>query len=303
MSPDVMPHCSAMASTPGPAHCRKLRSTNPAFAASLKAGVPGAMAAAAQSASFMWISTAAACQYRFGFGMLESFRTLYAQGGIPRFYSGVIPTVVHVTLCRFGDTTANVLALENIPSPSIPLKTAVASVFAATWRAALLPLETLRANMQVKGPVNGRFAVEQRFKAGGLRALYAGAFASFTVGLLGHFPFFCTVNILSDAVPLPESATNLQTIGRNGGMGFVASMASDVVTNAFKIIATVKQTTLKPVTYYEAARKIVIADGLAALVTRGLKTRMIGNGLQGATFVLLWKEIERRRAASHTIVP
>lgn len=292
-----------MASPSGSVHCRKLRSTNPAFTATLKAGVPGAMAAAAQSASFMWISTAAAFQYRFGTGMLDAFRTLYAQGGISRFYSGAIPTVVHVTFCRFGDTTANVMALENIPSTSIPLRTAVASVFAACWRVALLPLETLRANMQVKGPVSGRSAVEQRFKAGGLRALYSGAFASFTAGLFGHFPFFCTVNILSDAVPLSEDASNLQRIGRNGGMGFVASMTSDVVTNAFKIVATVKQTTSKPLTYYDAVRKIVRADGVTALVTRGLKTRIIGNGLQGATFVLLWKEIERRRADSHSIVP
>lgn len=265
--------------------------------------MPGAMAAAAQSASFMWISTAAAFQYRFGTGMVDAFRILYAQGGITRFYSGVFPTVLHVTLCRFADTTANIVALDAVPSSSIPLKTAVASIFAASWRAALLPLETLRANMQVNGPISGLSAVQHRLRTGGVCALYSGACASFTAGLLGHFPFFCTVNVLSIAVPLSNDASNLQRIGRNGGMGFVASMASDVVTNAFKIIATMKQTAARPITYYDAASKIIRTDGVAALVTRGLKTRLIGNGLQGATFVLLWKEIERRKAASHTIIP
>lgn len=273
------------------------------FETALKAGFPGAAAAAAQSASFMWISTAAAFQYRSGGGMVEAFRTLYAQGGVLRFYSGLLPTVLHVTLCRFGDTTANVLALNHVPSESIPLKTAVASVIAASWRAVLLPLETVRSNLQVKGPVSGRLALQQRLRTAGFAGLFSGTTASFSAGLLGHFPFFCTVNVLSNAVTLRDDASTWQRIGRNGGMGFLASMCGDVVTNGFKIIATNKQTSKKPISYYETARYIVHRDGFLALLTRGLKTRLLGNGLQGATFVLLWKEIERRRSSAHTLVP
>lgn len=269
----------------------------------MKSGVPGACAAAAQSASLMCLSTTAAFQYRSGTGTTEAIRTLYAQGGLSRFYSGALPTVLHVTLCRFGDTAANSFALQHAPTSSVPLATALASVAAASWRCLLLPLETVRSNLQVKGLVCGRKAVQTRFQTAGLFGLYSGATASFTAGLLGHFPFFCTVNLISNAVPLPDDVTTMQKIGRNGGMGFLASMCSDVVTNGFKIVATYKQTSKTSRSYYETARNIIKADGIFAIVTRGLKTRLLGNGLQGATFVLLWKEIESRRASSHTLVP
>ena len=225
--------------------------------------------------------------------MADAFRTLYAQGGVKRFYTGVFPTVLHVTLCRFGDTTANGLAIAYVPTDSLAVKTLAASVGGGSWRACLLPLETVRANMQVRGK-GGMAVVQSRFAAGGFRALYAGAAASFTAGVLGHFPFFFTVNWISQAVPLTEDASLLQKLGRNGGMGFLAAMCSDVATNGFKIIATNKQTNKMNVSYYDTAKKIVRRDGLPALVTRGLKTRMIGNGLQGAMFVVLWKGIEER---------
>lgn len=302
--PPVCQHlgrCNCVCRTAVTARCPSLSASTPVYVSAVKAGFPGAAAAAAQSASFMWISTVAAFQYRSGSCMSEAFRTLYAQGGISRFYSGLFPTVMHVTLCRFGDTTANVMAMNHVPSESIPLKTAIASVIAAGWRAILLPLETVRSNLQVKGPISGRLALHQRLSTVGLAGMYSGATASFSAGLLGHFPFFCTVNVLSNAVPLSGDASTAQKISRNGGMGFLASMCSDVVTNGFKIVATNKQTSRKPMSYYETAQKIISRDGLFALVTRGLKTRMIGNGLQGATFVLLWKEIESRRS-DHTIV-
>lgn len=225
--------------------------------------------------------------------MADAFRTLYSQGGVARFYAGVLPTVLHVTLCRFGDTTANNAALAYLPGDSLAGKTALASVSGAAWRALLLPLETVRSNMQVRGQ-GGMDVVRGRFYARGLRGLYSGAAASFGAGLLGHFPFFFTVNWVSQAVPLADDAHILQKIGRNGGMGFLAAMCSDVVTNGFKIIATNKQTNKNHLTYYETAKKIVTRDGLLALVTRGLKTRILGNGLQGATFVVLWKGIEER---------
>lgn len=234
--------------------------------------------------------------------MREAFRTLYAQGGVKRFYTGLLPTVLHVTLCRFGDTTANSAALAYVPSDSLPAKTAVASVTAAAWRATLLPLETVRANMQVRGK-GGMAVVQKRFAAGGVWGLYAGAAASFTAGLLGHFPFFLTVNWVSEAVPLGDDATIVHKLGRNGGMGFLAAMCSDVATNGFKIIATNKQTNKKHMTYYETAKKIVRRDGLPALVTRGLKTRILGNGLQGAMFVVLWKGIEERLVTKRTDQP
>lgn len=75
-------------------------------------------------------------------------------------------------------------------------------------------------------------------------------------------------------------------------------MTSDVCTNGVKVIATNMQTGTKGMSYFDTARKIVMMDGIVSLVTRGLKTRLTGTELQGAAFVMLWKEIEVRLGKS-----
>lgn len=39
----------------------------------------------------------------------------------------------------------------------------------------------------------------------------------------------------------------------------------------------------------ESARRVIQVDGLRGLFGRGLKTRIIANGLQGLLFSVLWK--------------
>jgi hypothetical protein len=39
----------------------------------------------------------------------------------------------------------------------------------------------------------------------------------------------------------------------------------------------------------EAARLVVLDDGITGLFGRGLKTRILCNGLQGLLFSILWK--------------
>lgn len=39
----------------------------------------------------------------------------------------------------------------------------------------------------------------------------------------------------------------------------------------------------------EAARLVVREDGISGLLGRGLKTRILSNGLQGLLFSILWK--------------
>jgi len=48
---------------------------------------------------------------------------------------------------------------------------------------------------------------------------------------------------------------------------------------------------LFPLTPYivEAARLVVLEDGFIGLFGRGLKTRILCNGLQGLLFSILWK--------------
>lgn len=37
----------------------------------------------------------------------QALRTLYKEGGIPRFYQGLLPALVQGPASRFGDTAAN----------------------------------------------------------------------------------------------------------------------------------------------------------------------------------------------------
>ena len=46
--------------------------------------------------------------------------------------------------------------------------------------------------------------------------------------------------------------------------------------------------------YPQALRTVVDADGLMGLFGRGLKTRLMANGVQGLAFAVLWKEIQGR---------
>ena len=39
----------------------------------------------------------------------------------------------------------------------------------------------------------------------------------------------------------------------------------------------------------EAARLVVLEDGISGLLGRGLKTRILCNGLQGLLFAILWQ--------------
>ena len=52
-------------------------------------------------------------QYRYGTTTTEAIKTLYADGGYPRYYQGLSAALVQGPVARFGDTAANagILAL------------------------------------------------------------------------------------------------------------------------------------------------------------------------------------------------
>lgn len=89
-------------------------------------------------------------QYRNGTTFPVALRTLYADGGIPRFYRGVVPALIQGPLSRFGDTAANtgVLTLldhlESTKNLNIGIKTVAASVGAGLFRIFLMPVDTVK---------------------------------------------------------------------------------------------------------------------------------------------------------------
>ena len=79
---------------------------------------------------------------------------------------------------------------------------------------------------------------------------------------------------------------------RSAGIGFASSVVSDSITNSVRVVKTIRQTYHQPIGYREAAQLVVRKEGVVGLLGRGLKTRLLANGLQGLMFSVLWTRIE-----------
>jgi hypothetical protein len=55
-----------------------------------------------QVLSLMWLRTTINYQYRHGGTMVGALKVLYAEGGIPRFYKGLLPALIQVGGCVTG---------------------------------------------------------------------------------------------------------------------------------------------------------------------------------------------------------
>ena len=60
----------------------------------LRGGVPGMISMCVQVLGLMWMRTTMNYQYANGLSTLQALRTLYADGGIPRFYKGLAPALI-----------------------------------------------------------------------------------------------------------------------------------------------------------------------------------------------------------------
>jgi len=258
----------------------------------LGGGLPGAAAMVIQVGSLMWLRTTMNYQYRYGTSTLTAIKTLYSQGGIPRFYKGVVPALFQGPLSRFGDTAANAgsLALlesyESTKDLPIAAKTAVASTTAALFRILLVPIDTVKTIMQVEGS-NGIPALKAKFKTNGIPVFYYGALASAAATFVGHFPWFFTFNSLNAYIP--RRKTKIENHARNAMIGFCASVVSDTSSNSVRVIKTTKQTATTVISYPVAVKEIIAKDGVFGLFFRGLGTRLLTNGLQGMLFTVAWR--------------
>lgn len=234
-------------------------------------------------------------QYRHGTTTKEALVTLYKDGGVRRFYRGLGPALIQGPLSRFGDTAANsgIMALmesnENCKNLPVAIKTLAASFTAACWRICLMPVDTLKTSMQVNG-ATGVSLLGQRMKAHGFTTLYYGAIAASAATFVGHYPWFVTYNYLNSTLPKYDELHKKLT--RSAIIGFTSSVVSDTCSNSIRVIKTYRQTHSGRVSYAQAVGEIVAKDGMLGLFGRGLKTRLITNGLQGLMFTIIWKLLE-----------
>ncbi|KAF5532468.1 hypothetical protein FMEXI_12425 [Fusarium mexicanum] len=247
-----------------------------------------------QLTSYKPLRTIMNYQYRHGTSFTVATRTLYTEGGVRRYYQGIAPALFQGPIARFGDTAANagILALlqsnpylKNLPSP---IKTIFASLCAAAFRMILTPIDTLKTTLQAQG-ARGTALLRRRIKSNGIGSLWWGAFATAAATFVGHYPWFATYNYLSEVIVEPPRHPLFWWLLRLAFIGFCASIVSDSISNSLRVVKTYRQVNDTKVSYAEAARAVVIQDGVIGLLGRGLKTRILANGLQGILFSILWK--------------
>ncbi|KAG1856983.1 mitochondrial carrier [Suillus subalutaceus] len=251
-----------------------------AFKSALGGGLSGAAAMVLQVLALMPLRTIMNYQYRYGTTTTQATKILYADGGWTRYYQGLTAALVQGPVSRFGDTAANagILALLQSNSYMKTLPTLAKTLFRK--------FDTIKTTMQTQGK-EGMALLRARVKKYGIGSLWYGALATAAATFVGHYPWFGTYNYLNAVLPLP--ATILQKLLRSAVIGFAASIASDTISNSLRVLKTYRQVNATRIGYADAARAVIAADGLKGLFGRGLKTRILANGLQGIMFSILWK--------------
>ncbi|EJK54408.1 hypothetical protein THAOC_25970 [Thalassiosira oceanica] len=156
--------------------------------------------------------------------------------------------------------------------------------------------------MQVHGN-EGLALLQDKVAKNGIIALYDGALGASAATWVGHYPWFVTYNFLTGFCErkriLDAHLQNQNTTRKNvrrALIGLCSSLVSDVCSNAIRVLKTYKQTSIEPVTYLEAAQRIVDKDGLRGLLFRGLSSKLTANALNAMLFTVVWKAISERMA-------
>lgn len=267
------------------------------FNKALNGGLSGSVAMGFQVCSMMWLRTTLNYQYKHGGTFINNIKYLYSQGGVPRFYRGLVPALFQAPLSRFGDTAANIGMMNYLNNNSstsnlpISVKTFCGSTFAGLWRINLMPIDTCKTINQVHGK-KGYSILKQKISTHGIRVLYHGSLGACGATIIGHFPWFFTFNTLSEKIPKSDNNNILYKMGRYAGIGFCSSLVSDTVSNFSRVIKVSKQTNIKNTSYKNIITNIINEKGIKELFGRGLKTKIIINGLQGIVFTVVWKSCE-----------
>ena len=111
----------------------------------IRTGLSGYKAMTIQVCSLMWLRTIMNYQYKYGTSIPETIKILYSQGGIARFYKGLLPGLIQGPVSRFGDTFSNALVMNLTQKMNLPIfaKTGFASMTAGLVRVLLTPIDTI----------------------------------------------------------------------------------------------------------------------------------------------------------------
>ena len=169
------------------------------FNKAINGGLSGFTAMSGQVFGLMWMRTIMNYQYRNGGNFTSTFKLLYKEGGIPRFYRGLGFALMQAPLSRFGDTAMNVGILELTKDSDLPiwLRTGMASAGASSWRLFLMPIDSFKTTLQVHGS-QGFSVLKNKVKTNGPKTLWNGSGAAMSATFVGHYPWFMTYNYLNN---------------------------------------------------------------------------------------------------------
>ncbi len=144
---------------------------------------------------------------------------------------------------------------------------------------------------QVEGK-DGVKKLMQKFRTNGPSTFFQGALASAAATFVGHYPWFAVYNYLE--ATLPKYDDTLKKLSRSALIGFCSSAISDTISNSVRVIKVYKQANTEKISYSTAVKRVLQEDGLMGLLGRGLKTKIIANGLQGLMFSVFWKIFQEK---------
>ena len=165
------------------------------------------------------------------------------------------------------------------------MKTLCASVTAAGFRVAILPLDAWKVMKQVHGKA-GLDHLMYKARQNPF-ALWHGGFGVLLTQGFGHYQWFYTNNLLREVVPEFEMRYGKHV--RHALIGFASSVVADTLCNPIRVLKVNRQASLTRTSYLEAARTIIGNEGVLGLWSRGLKTRILANGIQGSLFTVGWR--------------
>ena len=152
-----------------------------------------------------------------------------------------------------------------------------------------MPNDACKSHLQIHGK-EGLNILRGKIRVQGIPVLWNGAGASISANFIGHYPWFLSYNYLQENIP--KWGDNRDMI-RSMGIGFSSSSISDTVSNSIRVLKINKQTSLDSQSYYQTFKDIVKKEGTIGFMTRGLKTKILINGIQSSMFVLIYDKIKK----------
>jgi Mitochondrial carrier protein len=142
------------------------------------------------------------------------------------------------------------------------------------------------------GGKNGLPILLAKFRTNGISVFFQGSIAAAAATIVGHYPWFFVFNYLTDALPKSNDFTS--KLCRSAVIGFCSSAVSDTCSNSIRVVKVYKQSSTDAISYPKALKRILKEDGIIGVFGRGLKTKIIANGMQGIMFSVLYKLIDER---------